>query len=327
MRRPTDREGMALLTVLLLVAVMAAVATALLDDVRTSIRRGANVESVAQARWYALGAEALAKRQIVRLRRDNPSRIPIDPQWNGRGLAFPIEAGEIRAVVRDGQACFNLNSVAEGYGAFLTRRDRGVTQFIALARAAGVPDGQARTIAASLVDWVDADAAPQPGGAEDAVYASRSPAYRTGGVMLSEVSELRAVNGVTPEAYRALRPYVCALPTTDLSPINVNTLTPEQAPLLVMLTEGALSLSNARSVIAQRPRDGWSDAGAFWGLSAFRDFTTPPEVYDQVGVDTRYFDLTTEVAFAGARIVRSALLHAGDDGRVRTVAARWSADE
>ena len=44
-----ERAGMALLTVLLLVAVMAVVAVAVLDDVRFSVRRTTNAEAGAQA--------------------------------------------------------------------------------------------------------------------------------------------------------------------------------------------------------------------------------------------------------------------------------------
>ena len=59
------REGMALLTVLLLVAVMSVVAVAVLDDVRFSVRRATNAEGQAQAQMYADGAELLALRQIT----------------------------------------------------------------------------------------------------------------------------------------------------------------------------------------------------------------------------------------------------------------------
>ena len=69
--RLKGREGMALLTVLLLVAVMAAVAVLVLDDIRFSIRRTMNAETQEQAQWYAAGAESLARRQIDRLR-DSP---------------------------------------------------------------------------------------------------------------------------------------------------------------------------------------------------------------------------------------------------------------
>jgi general secretion pathway protein K len=84
MKRRADREGMALLTVLLLVAVMSVVAVALLDDVRFSVRRTTNAEIGGQAQWLASGAELLARNRIKRLIQINPARTPLQPEWNGQ---------------------------------------------------------------------------------------------------------------------------------------------------------------------------------------------------------------------------------------------------
>jgi general secretion pathway protein K len=322
-----EREGMALLTVLLLVAVMSVVAVAILDDVRFSVRRATNVEAGSQAQWYAAGAETLARSQIARLVAAGPTRTPLEPVWNGRTLRFPIEGGALSARVTDGQACFNLNSLALGFGEDLTARPLGAAQFLALGRAIGAPDSRMRALADALTDWLDADTAPLPLGAEDGAYAGLARPYRTGGVMLAEVSELRAVKGVDADLYRRLRPWVCALPTTRLSPLNVNTLTPEQAPLLTMLTDGALAPAQARRVIAGRPRDGWPDVGAFWSQPALTAVPVDPEARDQVTVVTRYFVLRVDVELGGSHTVRTALLEAVSDGRVRTVIQRWTPEE
>ena len=107
---------MALLTVLLLVAVMSVVAVVILDDVRFSVRRATNVETQAQLQWYAAGAESLARRQVADLVAADPIRTPLEPRWDGRVFSFPIEEGALQAVVSDGQACFNLNSLVLGQG-------------------------------------------------------------------------------------------------------------------------------------------------------------------------------------------------------------------
>lgn len=321
------REGMALLTVLLLVAVMSVVAIAVLDDVRFSVRRTTNAESQAQAQWYASGAERLARRQVTRLLAADPVRTPLEPAWNGRRLTFPIEGGSISAVVSDGQACFNLNSVVQGVGEDLAVRPLGVAQFLALGRAVGAPESRMRAAADALVDWLDADGEPRPLGAEDGAYAGLSTPYRTGGVLLSEVSELRAVKGVDADLYRRLRPFVCALPTSRLSPLNVNTLGPDHAPLLTMLTGGSLGVEAARGLLARRPESGWVDTAAFWADPAFAGAELPPEAREQVTVLTRYFNLRVDVDQGGARAVRTALLHAPPDGPARTVLQRWIPDE
>ncbi len=326
-RRGAEREGMALLTVLLLVAVMSVVAVAILDDVRFSVRRATNVEFQSQAQWYAAGVENLARGRIARLSAAGSVRTPLEPAWNGRPMRFPIDGGVLTATVTDGQACFNLNSLVLGFGEDLTARPLGAAQFRALGRAVGAPDSRMRAIADALTDWLDADTTPLPLGAEDGAYAGLARPYRTGGVMLAEVSELRAVKGVDAETYRRLRPWVCALPTSRLSPLNVNTLTPEQAPLLIMLTDGALGPEQARAVIAARPRDGWPDVEAFWSQSAMASVSVDPEARDQITVLTRFFDLRIDVDLGGSRAVRTALLEAGPDGRVRTVIQRWTPEE
>lgn len=322
-----NREGMALLTVLLLVAVMSVVAVAVLDDVRFSVRRTTNAETQAQAQWYAAGAEALGRRQIARLLTLGPTRTPLDPDWNGRVLTFPIEEGNLRAVVRDGQGCFNLNSVVEGQGEDLWARPLGAAELTALGQAVGVPVGKMAVVADSLIDWLDSDTVARPLGAEDGTYAGQATAYRTGGVMLAEVSELRAIRGVDADVYRRLRPHVCALPTTRLSPINVNTLGPEQAPLLVMLSGGLLTAQAAKSVIARRPPSGWTDVASFWAEPVLARLTIPAEARDQVTLLTRYFDLRVDVEYAGSHAVRTALLYAAPEGGVRTVIQRWTPDE
>lgn len=321
------REGMALLTVLLLVAVMSVVAVSVLDDVRFAVRLATNVDTRTQAQWYASGAEILARRQVGRLIAASPGRTPLKPDWNGRRLTFPIDGGTISAVVSDGQACFNLNSLVEGVGEDLLARPLGAAQFLALGRAVGAPESRMRAVADALTDWLDADSTPLPLGAEDGSYAGLGAPYRTGGVLLAEVSELRAVKGVDADLYRRLRPWVCALPTSRLSPLNVNTLTPEQAPLLGMLTDNAVGAEAARRVIAARPPAGWPDVAAFWAQPALAGLELPAEVQEQPTVLTRYFNLRVDVDYAGGRTVRTALLHAPQDGPVRTVIQRWTPDE
>jgi len=323
----SGREGMALLVVLLLVAVLSVVAVAVLDDVRFSIRRATNAQTGAQAQWFAIGAENLAVRQVRRLHEAGPLKTPMQPDWNGRRFLFPIEEGTIEAVVRDGQACFNLNSLVEGAPGAWAARPRGVLQFIDLMRALDVPEARARMVADAAVDWIDSDDAPRSAGAEDGAYATLPRAYRTAGGLMIEPSELRAVQGVDAATYRRLRPYLCALPEPMLSPLNVNTLTPDQAPLIQMLGEGRISLAAARSVIAARPNGGWLNADAFWNQPALRAATPAPDVREQVGVRTRYFRFDIRANYAGATAVRTGLIEISRDNRIHTVVARWIAEE
>lgn len=319
----SSERGVALLTVLLLVAVLATLAAVVLDDIRFGIRRAANAQAVGQARWYALGAETLAAGQISQLVRAS-DRVTLDGGWHDRPFSFPVENGLIQSRITDGGACFNLNSVVQGAGDVLSRRETGVAQFNALLGALNFAPREAEMLGAALTDWIDSDGVRESGGAEDEAYLAGSPAYRTGGTLLAEVSELRAIRGFTPSVYARLRPYVCALPITDLSPINVNTLTPDKAVLITMLTQGEVSPELALRVIAARPAGGWSVTD-FWAQPALAEHI--PGDPSQLKATTRFFTLQTQVDYLDAEVVASGLFEVDSAGQVRLVARRWTYDE
>lgn len=319
------QRGVALLTVLLLVAVMSVLVMGILDDIRFGLRRTANARAVAQAQRYALGAEAMARTRIVALAARD-SGIATTGDWNGRTFSFPLDqaAGTVRVRVDDRSTCFNLNSVVEGAGEQWQRRALGARQFTALLRALDFSASDAALLSDSLVDWIDADQAALPRGAEDPHYLALPTGYRTAGTLLAEPSELRAIAGFDAARYARLRPYVCALPSDTLSPMNINLLQPGDAPLIAMLTLGEIDAGAARALVEARPVAGWRDAHIFIGLLAGAGHIAPPPVIDQIQLRTRYFGLHTEVEYGQAQVVMSALLEHDPSGEVRVHARRWS---
>lgn len=324
------QRGLALLTVLLLVAVMAVLVTAMLDDIRFGLRSAGNAQAVAQAQWHALGAEALALAQIERLALRDPGLTTLEGGWNGRGFLFPVEDGVIRATLSDATACFNLNSVVQGSGDMLGRNGTGARQYVALLQALGFNPAQAQALADALADWIDSDQQREGLGHEDGAYARGRDGYRTGDTLLAEPSELRAISGYTPETYARVRPYVCALPTTALAPVNPNTLGDDDAPVLSMLTGGAVDVQRARRAIASRPAAGWRSHDEFWHAPGLGADAVPAEnaVLEQVALRSRYFRLHAEVDSGPAQVVFSALIeHEGPDAPARVLARRWSPEE
>jgi len=324
--RRWDEKGAALITVLLLVAVMSVLAVALLDDIRFGIRRSMNAAENGQAQWYALGAEALARSRIARLS-SGGVRTSLAGNWPGRFVQFPVEDGQVGMRLADGGACFNLNSVVEGAGEMLRRRDRGAAQFMALLLALEFAPQDAATLAAALVDWADSDALREAGGAEDEAYRESPVGYLTGATLLAEASELRAIHGFTDNVYRRLRPYVCALPNTDMTMLNVNTLPVTSAVLLTALTDGRLSPADAARLIAMRPAGGWPNEAAFRAEPLLAPLSESGGPGEQVSLRTRFFRLETDVRHGDAEALSSTLFESAGHGDVRLVSRRWGADE
>ena len=321
------QKGVALLTVLLLVAVMSVLLVLVLDDIRFGQRRAFNAASQSQAQWYALGAEDLAGTQLQALWRRDPLRTPPDGDWNGRTHVFPLDHGLMQATLSDQTRCFNLNSVVEGAGEMLQRRESGLRQFRALLEALEVPPGRAGSLADNLADWIDSDNQPGPRGAEDASYLASAEPYRSAATLLAETSELRAVAGFDAALYAKLRPHVCALPTTAPSPVNLNLLQADDALQLVALTEGRLDVATARQVIRRRPPGGWRDVAGFWTLPEMARAFPADSALAQASLRSRYFALQARVRHLDAEVVLSSLLEIDDAGRIRTLARRWTPTE
>lgn len=298
----------------MLVAVVAVIAVLSLERMKLASRQSINMTAMDQARYYGFAAETVTMLRITDSIGNDPNKNTPAPDWFGRDIPFPIDGGIARVRVSDGGNCFNVNSVVTGQsGKDLVARPTGIDQFEALMSALEIPQQASSQIARALTDWVDSDSVPLPGGAEDSSYASANVPYRTANGLMADASEVRVLAGMTPAIYLALRPWICALPVTDLSPINVNTLVREQAPLIAMLVPQRLNVGIARRMIDARPQGGYGNAMTFWSLPALSGLTPSPEVIGQTQIKTRWFELDLSVDLAGAELRETALI---DGGRV-----------
>ncbi len=310
---PRFREqGLALLSVLAIVAFIAVVAATSLERLKLSTRVATNIAALDQARGYGYAAEAIALSRVTAMAGPSVTRTTLDGGLIGVDLPYPIERGTAVVRIDDGGNCFNVNSVVQGTpGQPMTIRPEALTQIETLVLIVGGEPAAARQIAAALGDWIDNDTNTLPGGAEDASYASRETRYLAANRMMADASEILSVAGMTPELYARLQPFLCALPTSDLSPINVNTLRPAQAPLIAMLGGGAIDLRTARAMIDARPRGGYANAVDFWKLANAGGAAPSATAQAQTVVKTRWFAIDLTVAIAGAELRERALIDGG----------------
>jgi general secretion pathway protein K len=78
-----------------------------------------------------------------------------------------------------------------------------------------------------LMDWVDTNDQPRPGGAESSYYSTLKAPYKAKNARLDSVEELGLLKGFTPEVLAKLRPLVTVYGNTDSSmestAVNLNT--------------------------------------------------------------------------------------------------------
>jgi len=310
-KRPEDERGAALLSVLLLVAVMAVIAATALDRLTLATRIASSAATVDQGRAYTFAAEQIALRRVNSLMSRDATRLTLDGGWLGRDFTLPLPGGQGRARLTDANNCFNLNSLgAETAPGKISQRAGAMAQFVALMTLTGIADNQAQQIAGAAADWIDSDSNDGPLGAEDNVYRGMQTSYLAANRKMVDVSELRAVRGVTPKIYAQLKPWICVLPVAEPVKLNVNTLTPEQAPLIAMLIPGQITIADARAALAARPAGGYGSSMRFWEARAFEGLDPPQDIAEQAGVTSRWLALTTNVTMGDGVLTARSLIDA-----------------
>ncbi|MGB3844681.1 general secretion pathway protein GspK [Sphingopyxis sp. YF1] len=309
--RRSDERGAALLSVLLLVSVMAVIAATALDRLTLATRIAGSVATVDQGRAFAFAAEEIALRRVADLVGRDKAKLTLVGDWLGRDFTLPLPGGHGTARLSDANNCFNLNSlVAETAPGRFSQRPGATGQFAELMTLLGVGADEARMIAGATADWLDSDSIDGPLGAEDGVYRSLPGSYLPANRTMVDISELRAVRGVTPGIYGRLRPWLCTLPVAEPVKLNVNTLSPAQAPLVAMLLPGQLSVADARAALVARPVGGYGSSVRFWQSGPLARLTPPDDVAGQAGVASRWLALTTEVTMGDGFLTADSLIDA-----------------
>ena len=295
--KPDKERGTVLLTTLLIMAVMATVAVAIMDDIRFAVKRTINVGDYAQADWYVKGAEDFAESyistQLSALEPIAKNTLFQEPQT----FAFPFDGGSMILDVRDGTDCFALGSLVTETG---TADATGGRQFTNLLIALGWPDNDARSLTGVLTDWIDTDTQRGANGAEDGTYLRREPPHRTSNTALASVMELRSLEGMTEELYQSIRPYLCARGSGEQTRLNIETAESIDAFLLSAILGGPDHYQTALQIIAERPQGGFGNLEMLQATPALQDFTGNEPAYDQIVFEPNFLWIEVRVDYLNA---------------------------
>jgi len=302
------QRGVALITVLLVVAIVTVVSAAMVARQQLSIRASSNQLQARQVWHYALGGEALAQAILARdLKGGEPGAAAIDhllEPWAQPLPAFEIDQGEILVRIEDLAGRFNLNDLLRDQ----QPNPAAVEQFRRLLLRLQI----SAPYAERLLDWIDPDQQPSGElGAEDNVYLGLDTPYRSAGRRLHDLSELRLLLDMREEDFQRLAPYVVALPPNV--PLNVNT-----ASAMVLSSLGDnLSLGAAESLVELRRAVPFRNSAAFLAQPALAGTTLQGTA---LAVGSQFFQATSEVRLGDRRLALVSLLQREQDGSVRVLA-------
>ena len=342
---PRRERGVALIIALVLVALAAILATKLSFAGWIERRRAIGIMATEQAFYFGMGAEALAadvltqSMQGVQVGQNgqqptngatapttptgvttsgNSSQVTLAQAWAQPTQPMPITPeddpegepiGVLQGALEDMQGRFNLNNLAhvvQGQNGQVIQDPVPLQQFQRLLVAVGLEPkwaGIAR-------DWIDADDQPgEPDGAEDSVYTSQTPPYRTGNWPMMSPTELMNMPGFGADRYRKIAPYVTALPTATAK-INICTA---PAQVLQSFAENLGSDYTPELLASERKSGCFPDKQTFANVLGP---TVAASVANWYTDTSMYFRLTTRVTLGTTEFTLYSLLYRTAGGKI-----------
>lgn len=301
-RANRQARGVALVTVLLILAILTAVAGRLSFSNQVWLRQVGNSAALIQSGQATRAVQSWVG--IILLKDDNDYDSLRD-SWAQPLPPLPVGPGFVRGYMEDMHARMNLNNLLDEQGA----ADReAVRRFRRLLRLLDLNPG----IADAVVDWVDADGAVfGPWGAEDGYYLGMNPPRVAANRPLEDAAELRLVRGVDGDVWQKLKPFITALPERGTT-VNVNTASPEVLAAVISEWGSPGQASVEAALWAERTRLApFKTVKAFYDEAALEYDTDEPPT--GLGVRSTYFLAHSQVAIGDHRRFMGTLYrrHAG----------------
>lgn len=293
-----DEKGVALITVMLILALATILAVSMSSRQQLDIHRSANIFNFEQAYQYVLGAESWGKQILIRDSQDNKTDSFKD-DWAMVLPALSIEGGKMTGQIEDLQARFNLNNLV-----FDDKPQKlYVERFKRLLRNLELNED----LSSVIIDWLDSNEDIGFSGAEDNEYLNLSPAYRAANQPMQDVSELLLVKGIDFETYEKLRPYVCVLESD--TEININTASAEVLSSIVK----DLTIEEAKNLIEDRDKETYKDVAGFLEHPLLKQKKVKK---DGLSVSTKYFQLNSTAQIERINVEYTTILHRESEDRV-----------
>ncbi|MDH5360133.1 MAG: type II secretion system minor pseudopilin GspK [Gammaproteobacteria bacterium] len=302
-----QQTGVALITVILISAIIILMVFAMTEQQVVDGRRGSNITERYQAYMFAEWAEGWAKRVLLEDAKNGAIDHKLE-EWTQVVPPFEVDGGFISGSIVERNGCFNLNNLVDAGVA----QPEDITRYKRLLAALELDTG----LADATVDWLDTDSQLSfPDGAESDYYARLEPPYAIANRLFISSSELLAVKGYEMEIMDKLGAHVCALPKR--SKINVNFASIE----VLMSMAGGIDRTTAESIIQERDKpqqglvtkNGFTNMQQMYDVPALKNLLSSQsglqeKITQGYGLGSDYFLLQTGASYSRSDMVVYSLL-------------------
>lgn len=288
MKNYSSQRGVALLTILVMVALATILAATIAKRQTNTAENTGYLMRQDQSLLYAKSAEAFFSELLIQ-DSDNGSSIDhLQENWAKPMPSFPVEDGSVSGKLLDESGKFNLNNLVKADGNQVD--DSARRWFEKLLQRVGLP----AELSQAVIDWQDTnDEVTGAMGAESSYYQGLDPAYLTPNTKFHSIEELKLVRGFEGKNYDLIKPYVTALP--EQTKVNMNT-----APALLLASidpKVDVKAIEQQLKIKETELTHFNDVDDLWKLSAFSgiDEQSKTDAASLLDSKSNYFTAQIEV--------------------------------
>ncbi|MCH7311609.1 type II secretion system minor pseudopilin GspK [Acinetobacter sp. ANC 4805] len=290
MKNYSSQRGVALLTILVMVALATILAATIAKRQTNTAENTGYLMRQDQSLLYAKSAEAFFSELLIQ-DNDNSSSIDhLQENWAKPMPPFPVEDGSVSGKLLDESGKFNLNNLVKADGKV---DDSARRWFEKLLQRVGLP----AELSQAVIDWQDADDETIGAmGAESNYYQGLDPAYLTPNTKFHSVEELKLVRGFEGKNYDLIKQYVTALP--EQTKVNMNT-----APALLLASidpKVDIKAVEQQLKVKETELTHFNNVDDLWKLSAFSgiDEQSKTDAASLLDSKSNYFTAQIEVVLS-----------------------------
>lgn len=291
MKNYSSQRGVALLTILVMVALATILAATIAKRQTNTAENTGYLMRQDQSLLYAKSAEAFFSELLIQ-DSDNGSSIDhLQENWAKPMPPFPVEDGSVSGKLLDESGKFNLNNLVKADGNQVD--DSARRWFEKLLQRVGLP----AELSQAVIDWQDTnDEVTGAMGAESSYYQGLDPAYLTPNTKFHSIEELKLVRGFEGRNYDLIKPYVTALP--EQTKVNMNT-----APALLLASidpKVDVKAIEQQLKVKETELTHFNNVDDLWKLSAFSgiDEQSKTDAASLLDSKSNYFTAQIEVVLS-----------------------------
>jgi general secretion pathway protein K len=290
-------KGVVLISILLIVLLLSAVAITFGNKYLVSLKRAQYIEFQSLSLNAFRNVEAMSLNKIDKFSRFNSSNLTkVNPLLTD-GIYFEINGATIVGSIHDASNCFNINSLVRAGKEDYQENKKSMNVFRELMYLTEVDNNVAEEIIDQIIDWIDKNSNPRAYGLEDYYYSGplHNPREFSGSRLLIDIEELKSIPSVRLVDWNIFKELFCAYPYASDLRLNINTLDNNNIFLLTSFFP-KIDLKDAEYIIENIPMNGFEDINAFLQSFEAIDLSSPN---GEVLFTSDIFNIETVIDYEG----------------------------